>query len=56
MDGDYYGWGGFGGSKFMWSPKERISVAYVPSDLIPFETDNRGLNILAEFMKVYYER
>ena len=29
----FYGWGGYGGSLFLWSPQHRLGFAYVPSYL-----------------------
>ena len=35
---DYYGWGGYGGSVFLWDPAREVGFAYIPTYLAWWDT------------------
>jgi len=45
-DPKWIGWGGFGGSIFLWSPLPNIAISYAPSNLIGFLGDIRSQLLL----------
>ena len=60
LDGQYgqrvpkglYGWGGFGGSVYLWDPERNISFAYVPTYLAWYDREKkRGVKCLQALYK-----
>ena len=44
-----YGWGGYGGSLFLWDPARQIGFAYVPTYLAWYDKEKRrGTKLLRE--------
>ena len=47
-----YGWGGYGGSVFLWDPKNEIGFAYVPTYLAWYDRQKlRGVRCLQALYK-----
>ena len=44
-----YGWGGYGGSLFLWDPTSEIGFAYIPTYLAWYDKEKqRGTRLLRE--------
>ena len=47
-----YGWGGYGGSVFLWDPRHEVGFAYVPTYLAWYDREKqRGVRCLQELYK-----
>ena len=47
LPGGLYGWGGYGGSLFLWSPQHKIGFAYIPTYLAWYDRGKqRAVNCL----------
>ena len=47
-----FGWGGYGGSMFVWDPRLEVGVAYVPTYLAWYDREKqRGVRCLQALYK-----
>ena len=46
----FYGWGGLGGSIFVWHPELKIGFAFIPTKLLIFDIINARCGVLQKIL------